>query len=64
MSNLSPVLTFNKSPFEGFPADECGRLVVVVFLLCEDDVSIFNAIRLCRPIDSGNKQYHLYFDEV
>jgi hypothetical protein len=37
---------------------------VVVFFVCEDEISTFNAIRLCRPIDSGNKQYHLYLADV
>lgn len=54
------LFTFKTSLLDGFD----DFLFDITFLFCEDDVSIFNAIRLCFPIDSGNKQYHLYFDEV
>lgn len=48
-------------------------LVCVETFECEDFVfignaeevfSTFNVIRLCRPIDSGRRQYHLYFNVV
>jgi len=39
----------------------------IIPLLIECKVRRFSALkgtRLCRPMDSGNRQYHLHFDEV
>ena len=53
-------LTLIRSPLEFSDFFDKTR---VVFLICEDELSTFNATRLCLPIDSGNKQYHLNFIE-
>ena len=57
MFSLFVELTFNTNPFDG------TFFIVDDLLLCVDDISTLSAIRLCRPIDSGNKQYHLYLVE-
>ena len=54
VSSFRTVLTFKINPLE------------FDFLLADNffvECSTFNAIRLCLPIDSGKRQYHLYFDE-